>query len=54
MSKGRRKEYQRKYRQKKKQEKLAIQRETRIGHLMKRAGYSREEAVEIIEADSKM
>jgi hypothetical protein len=54
MSIEKRKEYQRKYRQKKKQEKLAIQREARIEHLMKRTGYSREEAVEIIEADSKM
>ena len=54
MGKKRRKEYQRKYRQKKKQEKLAIEREDRIEHLMKKTGYSREEAVEFIEADSKM
>ena len=54
MSKERRKEYQRKYRQKKKQEKLVNQREARIGQLMKRTGYSREEAIEFIEADSEM
>jgi ferredoxin len=54
MSKERRREYQRKWRQKKKQEKLAIQREARIKNIMKRSGYSREEVIEIIEADSMM
>lgn len=54
MSKEERKAYQRKYRQKKKQEKLTRERETRIENLMKRAGCSREEAIEYIEADSMM
>jgi len=54
MSKKKRREYQKKYRQKKKQEKLAIQREARIENVMKRAGYSRREAIEIIETDESM
>lgn len=54
MSREKKNELQRKWRQKKKEEKLAIQREARIENLMKRSGYSREEVIEIIEADSMM
>lgn len=54
MSKKRKNELQRIWREKQKQKKLAIQREARIENLMKRTGYSREEVIEIIEADESM
>ena len=54
MSKEKRREYQRKYRQKKKLEERTIQREARIENLMKRTGLSKEEVIEIIEADETM
>jgi len=54
MSKEKRRGYQKKYRQRKKQEKLAIEREARIENLMEKTGYSREEIIEIIEADLNM
>lgn len=47
-------EYQRKYRLKKRKEKEKMEREVRIKNIMKRAGYSRKEAIEIIDADSKI
>ncbi|MDH4205623.1 MAG: hypothetical protein OEV45_08850 [Desulfobacteraceae bacterium] len=53
MSKERRNEFQRKYRQKKKQEKLAQERKARIKNLVNK-GWTREEAEEIINADSMM
>jgi len=46
-------EYMKKYRQKKKQEKLSIQREARIKNLVN-TGWTRKEAEEMIEADSMM
>jgi len=49
-----RRRYQRDYRKKRRHEKAAIERETKIENLMKRTGYSRAEVIEIIEADSKM
>jgi len=49
-----RRRYQREYRKKTRQEKAAIEHEARIENLIKRAGLSRKEAIEIIEADSKM
>ena len=54
MSREKKNELQRKWREKQKQKKLAIQREARIENLMKRTGYSKEEVIEIIEADESM
>jgi hypothetical protein len=54
ISRERKNELQRIWRQKKKQERLEIQREARIENLMKRVRCSREEAIEYIEADESM
>lgn len=54
ISKGKRKKYQREYRLKKKQKKIAKDHEARVKKFMKRTGYSRQEAIENIDADSKV
>jgi hypothetical protein len=53
MSKEARRKYQQEYRRKKRQEKLAVEREARINNIIE-IGFSRKEAIEIIEADSKL
>jgi hypothetical protein len=53
MSKETRRRYQRDYRRKKRIEKMTKERESRIDTIMK-SGFSREDAIEIIEADSKL
>jgi hypothetical protein len=53
MSKEARRKYHQEYRRKKRQEKLAIEREEKINSYIK-AGYSRNEAIELIEDDSKL
>ena len=52
MSKERRNEYQRKYRKKKKQEKLAKEREIKIENYISNLGCTREKAEELIKDDS--
>lgn len=52
MSKEKRREYQKKYRQNKKQERLTSEREARIKTLMNNLDCNREEAIDIIEADA--
>lgn len=54
MSKAEKAEYMRQYRQRKRQERIAQRREARIENLIQRAGYSREEAEKVIEADAMM
>lgn len=54
MNREERSEYQKKWRQKKKLEELAIERKTKIQNYMDKLDCSREEAEEIIKADSMM
>lgn len=54
MGKEERKEYQKKYRGKKRKEKIAHERGAKINNYMEKLGCTREEAEEIIEADSNL
>ena len=54
MGKEERKEYQKKYRDKKRKEKIAHERGAKINNYMEKLSCTREEAEEIIEADSNL
>jgi hypothetical protein len=54
MSREERRNYQRQYRQKKKQDRIAQEREAKIMNYIDKLGCTREKAIEIIEADAMM
>jgi len=54
MGKEERKEYQKKYREKKRKEKITHERESKISNYMEKLSCTREDAEEIIEADSNL